>query len=417
VSLYTAPFVREAREVGVDVEALLNRIAEMPAARVLEYPDGTIQLQGEGTTSRFETIAGARVRERAVQIAQAEDPRHMRLLLGSASFTSLSPFHARELRLTLWGDFVKQYEGGHLRIQPGVVVQPVDGRVNGAVNNLPITIVCRRRFSKKTRDQLAELVGAYLASVRDRGLFDEGPVARVSEEITFFRRVAQFRVDASGSGQNSVNWLILMLIGFSSVNVVTEIYFTEQLNSQWTFENYFGLSKEEPVKVGIPDVLAPSKRTEAEAASLGRTQLSLLRIEDESGASATHESAAWPDAVPHPAVASPYFPILTTPLLEPDNLIVTIFLEELPQHREREPFTDSIRSWLKLGQLGAFGAPGFGYVGEIDYEAGDDSVRFFCDMATVDVDLAIRILVSTLEGWHNHGIVVKGVVLGEAGAR
>jgi hypothetical protein len=413
VSLYSEPFLREAREIGVNVEALLGKIADMPDARILKYPNGTIQLEGEGAASTFGAEAGSRVSDHAIRQAHIKDPRRMPVCLASASFASLSPFPVRYIGLTLWGEFVKQYEGGRLRVQPSTIPQPVDGKVNGPIENLPVTIAVRRRFSKQTRQQFADLVGKFLASVRSEGMFGEGPISRVSEVIDFFPRVAQFRIDASRSGQNTINWLILSLVEFSSINCVTEIHFTEQLNAQWTLEQYFELSKDKLVKVPIPEISLSCENVEQKINSADIKELKPcakeeIHIDEESENEIENHAST-----PYAAVSSDYFPVLQTPFLVPDDLTITVFFEELPKSGERQPFADSIRSWICLGELGDFGTLGFGFASEIEYDTNNESLYFLCDLGTTDMDLAIRILVNTLEGWQTHGIVIKSLVLGK----
>ncbi|MFC1597075.1 tetratricopeptide repeat protein [Planctomycetota bacterium] len=112
ISLYSEPFLREARATGVDIDALLERIAQMPDARVLEYPDGTVQLEGEGAASAFEAAAGFRVRERAFQRAHAEDPLRMRSMFGQ-------DFLVMRLRgdgMRLWGPNPPADIQGFLRV-------------------------------------------------------------------------------------------------------------------------------------------------------------------------------------------------------------------------------------------------------------------------------------------------------------
>lgn len=408
ISLYSRPFLDEARGAGIDIEAVLERIAQMPGAHVLMYPDGTVQLEGKGTTSTFEAEAGSLVRDRALQRAQAEDPLHMRLLQGGASFISLSPFPARVIGLALWGEFVKKYEGGHLRIQPGTVPLPIDGKANGPIENLPVTVAFHRRFSKKTRQELAELIAAYLASVHSEGLFSEGPITKASDEIRFYPRVAQFRINASRSGQNTINWLILSLVAFSNVNVVTEIHFRERLNMQWTFERYFELSEKDLVKVAVPEMSGTARATLAAPSPHGARVLP----SDEEPKAEPLDTSELPSGTPYPGVASEHFPVLTTPRFSRENSEVTIYFEQLPRAGERGPFVESIRSWLRLGQLGAFGPPGFDHFTEVDIDPENVSAKFLCDFETADMNLAIQILVSTLEGWHAHGIVIKALVLG-----
>ena len=66
-------------------------------------------------------------------------------------------------------------------------------------------------------------------SVEQQGMFGEGPILPKSPSIGYARKFAQFRVDASRSSQNTVNWLLLSLLKICPSNMIVEIRFSDKV--------------------------------------------------------------------------------------------------------------------------------------------------------------------------------------------
>ena len=56
-------------------------------------------------------------------------------------------------------------------------------------------------------------------------------IEKVSNEVEFRGRVAQFRVNASRSGQDTLNWLLLSVLNFGyAVSQVSNLIFNQEKN-------------------------------------------------------------------------------------------------------------------------------------------------------------------------------------------
>lgn len=126
--------------------------------------------------------------------------------------------------------------------------------MSGPIDDLLVTVVFHRRLSKRLRAEFTSLIVRYVDSVRLRGAFGEGPVSLACSEIDYYTRVAQFRIDASRSGQNTINWLILSILAFSPLNPVLDVYFTEHPRDQppvSSFEELLGTHEEDRIRFPI----------------------------------------------------------------------------------------------------------------------------------------------------------------------
>jgi hypothetical protein len=248
------------------------------------------------------------------------------------------------------------------------------------------------------RQQFAELVGRWLGSVRGEGVFGEGPVRAISNQIEFYRRAAQFRIDAARSGQNTVNWLILSIVAFCPVNLVTHILMLRAIPGAGPVEDVFSLSRDQLTKIPIP--AAPGTPEGAgELAPTGRAP-----------------SAFSSEAGPHETLHSQVFRVLAFPKCNTDNLTCAVHFAQVPRGQERESLEQCVQSWLLLGHFGAFGGNGFDEYRGVTFDEKTDSASFWCDMGVTDAEMALRVLINMLEHWHTHGTTIEAVVLGDSNA-
>lgn len=106
---------------------------------------------------------------------------------------------------------------------PGMLSQPTK---DYKLHDLQISVGFKRKASSKTQRSFVQCLEKYFVSVSKAGVFDEGPLRLVSKEIEFRGHVAQFRVDASASGQDTLNWLLITALNFGyATSAVTDFIF------------------------------------------------------------------------------------------------------------------------------------------------------------------------------------------------
>ena len=397
--IYTKAILDVIAESGLDVDALLELVVQDTGAVLDRYPDGSVQLEGQRALDVFESRAGDCYFNRSQQLQmQEENYVKSKPWYGGANYSSLAPFSPRIFVIRDWGKHVHKWTGGGgggIRICTADTAEPDfpgTRSEEAPIDDLLVSVAFQRRLSKKTRQQFAEAIGRWFASVRTQGLFGEGPVSLASPDIQFHKRLAQFRIDASRSGQKTINWLILTLVHFAAEHVITTIFFLQKL-SNTSFEEYYEFSEDDLVTLPIPE-LSPAPRDMATA----NAETPATREREE--AEPNDASHVPDDAQPMEEVTSEHFKVLVALSLETDSLTVTIYFEQSPNAQERKDFSKYLRSWCTVGQLGGFGGNGFHYFDKLKYAEETDSASLFCDMGLADFELSIKVLVFLLDNWH-----------------
>lgn len=94
------------------------------------------------------------------------------------------------------------------------------------LKDLQISIAFKKKVSLKTQRFFIECLEKCFASVSKEGMFNEGPLKLISNEVEFRGRLAQFRVNASSSGQDTLNWLLITALNFGySTSAVANFVF------------------------------------------------------------------------------------------------------------------------------------------------------------------------------------------------
>ena len=97
------------------------------------------------------------------------------------------------------------------------------------LENLMISVGFYKKPSDEAKSCFAACLSNWFQSVSEQGVFGEGPIKPVSTELEFRGRLAQFRIDVSRSGQDTLNWLLLTVLNFGyAVSAVTDFIFDHE---------------------------------------------------------------------------------------------------------------------------------------------------------------------------------------------
>lgn len=117
-------------------------------------------------------------------------------------------------------------------------------------SKLLVTVNFRGRVTAATRQGFVAALAAWAAMVAEGGISGEGPARVRPLGVRFRGRWAQFEIDASASGQNTVNWLTLCLLNFGyAVLLVEGIVYCYREGMLLRFEEQNG----ETIVLSLPD--------------------------------------------------------------------------------------------------------------------------------------------------------------------
>ena len=217
---------------------ILSRLAEIEASATRRecFPDGTRLIEGRGT---FDQIWQMMLRNRLVGEGGVWHPR---------SFGSLE----RLVKIcVLW--YTTEYRESLGELNLGIIFPNVGSNPTSACDrkNLLVTVGFCRKPSEEVSQSFIRCLGEFFRSVSRQGMFGEGPVRPRSSEVEFRGRVAQFRIDASNSGQDTLNWLLLCVInfGYSTSQVIDFVVDHEE-----GLESFIGRIGRTVIKVPLPEI-------------------------------------------------------------------------------------------------------------------------------------------------------------------
>jgi hypothetical protein len=378
--LLPASVVEQLQEASADFRAFLERrLANSDHLR--RFPNGAIEVDGDEAEMEMRDLL-------------REDGTLEFGLEGRAGFRSLAPFVPKHL-------FMIQYLSDYqvkLRSEIsflngwGNLDPPAPGEYK--LSELEVSILFRSRLTDKVRRKLAAFVAVWAQAVSVRGAFDDGPIQLASPSIAFFGPRAQFLIDASRSGQDTINWLSLALFDFGYYgHTITQIgyaYPAEALDElpPWSGKPEFVPFPEKPTG---PEFEGP----ESEAPS----------------------SYVPSEAVPDTNFRSQRFSVLALPDDEWDRFVVTVYFAKPPLPAERQEFTSLIQSWLLLGSYGGFGGHGIHSSQEIEFNDATDSVVIRADMGDSDPQESLNVLIQSLEGFVRGSTPIDAIVFGSHNER
>ena len=198
----------------IDADRCLCEIKSQ-AERSVTYPDGSLLLEAGGSFEKLEQMI---IQNQLMGEGGIWQPH---------GFASLEPFPDRiymtwytteyreslgELDLGIWDPKLHTYPSKDYRVE-----------------DLQISILFAQAAGERTRTRLAACLCTWFNSVDKEGMFGEGPISKASDELVFRGRLAQFRLDASRSGQDTLNWLFLTVLNFGyEVNIIQDFLFSQE---------------------------------------------------------------------------------------------------------------------------------------------------------------------------------------------
>jgi hypothetical protein len=185
------------------------------ARRSAYYPDGTLLLEGGDTFIRFRNLL---IREQVLASGGVHD---------CVGFQSIDPFPDQSY--ALW--IPEEYEdnlgepGFHVWF-PRLYTYPSR---EYRLDDFPITVVFKRKPKPAIQSRFVAILASWFRGVSKEGILGEGPLRSVSKEVQFRGTLAQLRVDASSSGQNTLNGLLLSVLTFGhEVSPVKDFIFDQE---------------------------------------------------------------------------------------------------------------------------------------------------------------------------------------------
>ena len=215
-------------------------------------------------------------------------------------------------------------------------VRPAPSEFN--LQSLALSICFKRRANDKVRKEYAALVLEWF----ERGIFGEGPMAHLSSNLDFQGLVAQFRVDASSSGQHTLNWFILKAIDFAlEVSTLTRITIAEE-------EYLDTITLGGGVGKVISLALHPNDRENDDRGEQPPD------VDDSVGHVLSNERILPRDCVPLEEAVSK-LSVFKRPRDEWDNWKAEVHFTVSPDGVQRKLFREVINAWKTVGEFGGFG--------------------------------------------------------------
>jgi hypothetical protein len=211
---------------------------EAAARRCDYYPDGTLLLEGPGV---FTTLWDLLPKRRLLVDGGIWQPK---------GFGGLKPLS--EKGYALW--YTTDYREGLGELDfniifPSMWTCPTN---DYHLESLLISIGFKGKPSPEIRLRFAASLEQWFRSMSREGVFGEGPINPISRTLEFRGRLAQFRIDASRSGQDTLNGLLLLGLEFGyEVSPVSDFVFDHEEKLQ-TFLDFPIATTVEAVSLQLP---------------------------------------------------------------------------------------------------------------------------------------------------------------------
>ncbi|WP_165231860.1 hypothetical protein [Aquisphaera insulae] len=364
-----------------DFVASLERVS-VPGGTVRRFPNGAVEVDKDTWVHYGESESWHQLAEYAFI------PR----LEASGPFRSLGPYVPRKFYAILYPEEYQSRLGGEcaLRGWRSTAFDPTPGEFELA--SLTILVVFRARLNGSIREAFLDAVKHWMSDASKRGAFEDGPVSLVTQGATFTRTIARFIIDASKSGQDTLNWLSLVLLDFGEgVHVVTEITYG---HTEDEIQEFFPNARGEQTFLPFPEDAIDHAASNPEA---------------------SRESFVPSDGIVDSSFPSVRFRVLCLPDDEWDSFRGTVYFERTPTPEERDLLRDLMDSWGRLCSYGGFGGIGSHSKPRLSFDVSTDSVLVECDMGDVDPELALPAFIRMLEGLtRSTGAPIEAVVFGRA---
>ena len=203
------------------------------------YPDGTLLIEGGNSSHKLWDLI---VRKQLVASGGIWEP---------VGFAALEPFPHKLCALWYTTDYREALgELSFTVVFPGMRTCPTK---DYQLENLQISVLFKRKPTPEVRQRFATCLGDLFHSVSSQGMFGDGPIKPMSRELEFRGPLAQFRVDASRSGQDTLNWLLLSVLNFGyEVSAVQQFFFDHERQ----IESFTGRISGKVEYISIPSLLA-----------------------------------------------------------------------------------------------------------------------------------------------------------------
>jgi hypothetical protein len=379
VQLLSRSAVEQLLQGGPEFQEFLDRYL-VPGGPVRRFPNGAIEID-RGKVDNDEW---------ATAFSSCASPG--RGIEGASVYRTLGPFTTKRF----YGIQYPESYQKKLRTEVGFCVgqgpvrPPSPGEFDLA--RLEVTVGFRTRVGKGVRNAFVDAVATWERGAARRGAFEDGPVTLVSPGSEFGGVRARFHLDARRSGQDTLNWLALAILDFGEeVHPVTNIFFG---SSAEFIDAMIGPVRAETVLVEFPgDSFAASHNEPAVESPV------------------THIP---PNARPDTVFRSRTFPVLALPVNEWDSFRATVYFGRTLGREEREQLAALIRAWLLLGSYGGLGGTGTHSAKEVAFDESTDSAIIRADMGDADPEIALPVLIRTLEGFESAGTPIDALVFGHS---
>ena len=318
--LITSRFVRQLGERVPGFRRNLE-VMQRSGTPALEYPDGSLELTPECHELWLACW-------RPVQEMRAGGS-----MLGVLSSLPWLPGVARSRVYKVLS--TKEHEA---RIDPHMILfapsrlSPQRPPESTDLAELHLSVQCHRRISRDAMRVLKDAICAWHASVAKAGLHGEGPIGKLSSEIEFQGRRAQFVFDAGQTGQRTINWLILSLLNAAYDVMRLSAFVFNDVGNLATYG--FEASEHKVVRVPLAPGQAEPGPVEllagrAPASRVPRDVLPFPSLKSPRLDQAP-ESRLPPGLIPFPGLESRQFTIWQTPSLEWESMRLAVYFDDWP---------------------------------------------------------------------------------------
>jgi hypothetical protein len=297
----------------------------------------------------------------------------------------------------LYPDYYKEKLGGKgvFIVCPGVSTH-LAHLSKGQLESLSVAVKFHSRVTRDVARAFVDMLCRWSSTVSRSGIFGEGSAFLRSGGATFQGLRVSFQIDVSRSGQNTINWLSLLILEFGlNRHPVTVVRYDCEDNE--SYEYLLG-----PLRGKVSVIPFPT------SGSSMTSELAIPMSESEAA------SFVPTDAVPHPDYRSERFRVHESSFCSWDDLVVTVYFAAWPTEEKREQFRQLLNSWLTIGFYGGLGGDRLRRHGEVWFNEKNESARMMANMTGTDEAVAIPLLIRILEGF-SAVVPIEAITIGGVG--
>lgn len=216
---------------------------ENRVGKPLVYPDGSLQFDCPSWEVRCEIF-----KDFGSLISGPGRP------CANKPFRDLGPFHEptkkwytllydQDYYDQLGEDMLCSGAAGGMRIWPGEYL----------LNRMPFQVRFKRKPNEQVRNTFVACIRKWLKSVAQGGLFSEGPIVTVDNQIEFRGKRVNLTFDLSRSGPHTMIWLVLTVLEFGhAIALIDTAVFMS--NEAEAFKGMVECSRKSAAHFGEPDI-------------------------------------------------------------------------------------------------------------------------------------------------------------------